>query len=111
MDNNIEKLVDMVIDAMEDLKAKDIHILNVQDASDFTDRMVIASGNSDRQVKAIAENVVDKFKSIGQRPLGVEGSDGWYLVDLGDIVVHVMLPATRDFYQIEKLWTTDDSPE
>ena len=72
--------------------------------------MVVASGTSPRQVKALADNVVEKAKAAGCRPLGVEGEREaeWVLVDLADVVVHVMLPSTRDFYQLEKLWGTNE---
>jgi ribosome-associated protein len=71
------------------------------------DTLVVASGNSNRQVKALAENVVEECKKAGYQPIGVEGMEGaeWVLVDLGDVVVHVMLPETRKFYELEKLWS------
>ncbi|MCP4696537.1 MAG: ribosome silencing factor [Gammaproteobacteria bacterium] len=107
---NIEKLLDVVVKAMEDRKAQDIHVLNVRGICDVADFMIIASGNSSRQVTAIAEYVVEKAKASGKQPLGSEGkTEGeWVLVDLGDIVVHVMLPRVRDFYQLEKLWNKMD---
>lgn len=102
-----DELRDLVIDALEELKATDIRELDVSRLTDVTDRMVVASGGSDRQVKAIARNVIERAKEHGHPPLGVEGErEGeWILVDLYDIVVHVMLPRIRDFYQIEKLWS------
>lgn len=108
---DIEKLKALIIDALEDLKACDIKVIDVRGKSSITDLMVIASGNSTRQVKSIADNVEKKALENGIRPLGREGEQGseWVLVDLGDAVIHVMLPATRDFYNIEKLWDMDSS--
>ena len=101
-----EQLLPIVIDALEDLKAQEIKVLDVRGMSSITDYMIIASGSSNRQVAAIAGNVSKKAKEHGCRPLGEEGtSEGeWVLVDLGDIIVHVMQPQVRDFYQLEKLW-------
>ena len=102
-----DKLQDIVIQALEDLKAENIKHLNLEGISGFTDRMVFASGNSNRHVKSIAQSVVEASKKAGVSPLGVEGEDigDWVLVDLSDIVVHVMLPETREFYDIERLWS------
>lgn len=102
-----EKLKDIIIEALEDLKAKDITVLPVAEASSITDWMVIASGTSNRHVKSLAENVEVDAKHQGFRPIGVEGNDcaEWILVDFGDVIVHVMLPATRAFYDLESLWT------
>lgn len=100
-------LVDIVIDALEEIKAKDIVTLDVTALTDIMDNLVVASGSSNRQVKALADNVVERCKNAGYRPLGVEGMEGaeWVLVDLGDVVVHLMLPETRAFYELEKLWS------
>ena len=101
-----ERLCQLAVDALEDLKAVDILQLDVRKLSDFTDFMIIATGRSARQVAALAENVVMKAKQAGEAPLGVEGLRGgeWVLVDLCDVVVHVMQPEVREFYQLEKLW-------
>lgn len=102
----LDPLKQVVIDALEELKAVDIKILDVRDISGFTDLMVIASGTSTRQVKALADKVLERCRAHGLRPLGIEGEREaeWVLVDLGDIVVHIMTPQTRDFYNLEKLW-------
>ena len=101
-----KRLCQLAIDALEDLKAFDIVRIDVRGQSDFTDFMVIANGRSKRQVSALAEHVVMKAKEAGEQPLGVEGLRGgeWVLVDLCDVVVHVMQPEVREFYQLEKLW-------
>ncbi|HKJ21775.1 MAG TPA: ribosome silencing factor [Gammaproteobacteria bacterium] len=106
----VNKLLKTVIDAIEDLKGQDIKALDVRRLTSITDYMVVASGNSDRQVKAIADHVIEQAKGIQVRPVGVEGKEQaeWVLIDLGDVVVHVMQPAVREFYQIERLWGVND---
>lgn len=101
-----DRLEKIVVGALEGLKARDVHVIDVRGKTSVTDVMVIASGTSNRHVKALADHVVDEAKKHGVRPLGVEGEDvaEWILVDLGDVVVHVMLPRVRDFYNLEKLW-------
>ncbi|MBL7250271.1 ribosome silencing factor [Alloalcanivorax sp. C16-2] len=103
-------LLDLVLDALEELKAKNIASLDVRALTSVADDMVIASGTSSRHVKALADNVMEKAKDAGYRPLGTEGERGaeWILVDLGDVIVHLMLPATREFYDLERLWRTPD---
>ena len=103
---NSEKLCDLVIDALEELKAKDIVKLDVRELTTVTDYMIVASGTSNRHVNALAESVAEKSRAAGHRPAGIEGADGseWVLLDLGDALVHVMLPRVREFYNLEKLW-------
>lgn len=102
-----DELLAIVIAALEDVKAVDIRVIDVRNKTSITDRMVIASGTSTRHVKALAENVELKAKQHGFIPLGIEGEQTaeWVLLDLGDVVVHVMLPETRTFYGLEKLWS------
>lgn len=102
-----EKLKNTVISALEDLKAIDVTVLSVVEASSVTDWMVIASGTSNRHVKALANSVEVDAKAQGFKAIGVEGNDTaeWVLVDFGDVIVHIMLPATRAFYDLESLWT------
>jgi ribosome-associated protein len=99
-------LQDVVLDALADMKAVDVKALDVRGLTDITDTMVVASGTSDRHVKSIADRVVQRCKEAGFRPFGMEGErDGdWVLVDLHDVVLHVMLPRIREFYALEKLW-------
>jgi len=99
-------LSQVVAGALDDLKAEAIIVLDVRHLTTVTDIMVVASGRSDRHVRAIAGAVVEQCKRAGFRPIGVEGarSGEWVLVDLGDLVVHVMLPRVREFYNLEKLW-------
>ena len=101
------KLKSLVVDALDDLKGVNVVQLDVRELTDVMDYLVIASGTSNRHVKALAENVTDEARGRGVRPLGVEGQDSaeWVLVDFGDVVVHIMLPATRDFYDLERLWS------
>ncbi|HYL03709.1 MAG TPA: ribosome silencing factor [Steroidobacteraceae bacterium] len=102
----VSPLQQVVTTALEDMKAVNVRVLDVRGLTDIADTMVIASGNSDRHVRSIAERVVEKAKAAGFRPLGTEGErDGeWVLVDLQDLIVHVMLPRVREFYGLEHLW-------
>ncbi len=97
---------DVVLDALDDMKAIDVKAMDVRGITDITDTMVVASGTSDRHVKSIADRVVQRCKEAGFRPYGMEGErDGeWVLLDLHDVVLHVMLPRVREFYALEKLW-------
>ena len=102
-----DDLGDIVVGALEDLKANDVLVLHVGDISTVADTMVIASGTSNRHVKSLANNVADEAKQHGYNSIGIEGDDisEWILVDFGSVIVHVMLPATRAFYDLESLWT------
>jgi ribosome-associated protein len=104
---NSEALTDLVVDALDDIKAQDVVRLDVRDMTTVTDYMVVASGTSNRHVKALVENVAEKARQAGHRPIGIEGEDGgeWVLLDLQDTLVHVMLPKVREFYNLEKLWS------
>lgn len=103
---HIDTLKSLALDALEELKARDITQLDVSSLTEVTDLMLIASGTSTRHVAALAQNVVEKAKAAGLALRGVEGGDNadWVLVDLGDIVVHVMLPEARTLYDLERLW-------
>jgi ribosome-associated protein len=96
----------VVLDALADMKALEVKVLDVRGLTDIADFMVIASGTSDRHVRSVAQRVVEKTKEAGFRPHGVEGQqDGdWVLIDLNEMIVHVMLPRVREFYGLEKLW-------
>jgi len=100
-------LKDIIVNALEDVKGKDIVTLDVSDLTDVMDTIIVATGTSTRQVKGLANNVMDDGKKAGFRPIGIEGMDTgeWVLVDYGDIVLHVMQPDTRAFYELEKLWS------
>ena len=95
-----------VVEALEDIKAKDIVVYNTARMPSMFERVVIASGDSNRQVKALADNVQERIRALGSRVYGVEGEKGgeWVLVDLGDVVVHIMHPTVRDFYNLEEIW-------
>ena len=102
-------LADVVADALGELKARDVRVMDVSALTSIMDTMVVASGTSDRHVRALAGKVVEAAKAAGFAPLGVEGETQgeWVLVDLGDLVLHIMLPQIRDLYQLEKLWDAD----
>ena len=102
-----DRQLEIVSTALEDMKGVDIKVIDVRDLTSITDRMVIVSGTSTRHLKALADNVALQAKKHGFPALGVEGEQGaeWVLIDLGDVVVHVMLPGIRDFYALEKLWS------
>jgi ribosome-associated protein len=103
---NLDQLLQLVLGSLEDFKAIDIQEIDVSPQNPLADRFVIASGSSTRHVKSMAENLVMRAKAAGCPPLGVEGEKQaeWVLVDLNDVIVHLMLPQTRAFYNLEKLW-------
>ena len=96
----------LVVEALEDIKGKDIVVFNTARMPSMFERVVIASGDSNRQVKALADNVQERVKAEGSRVYGVEGEAAgeWVLVDLGDVVVHIMHPTVREFYNLEEVW-------
>jgi len=102
----VEEIKDIAVAALEEIKARDIVILDVTKLTSLFDYMIVASGESARQTKALARNVSDKVQAAGGGVVGIEGEQAgeWVLVDLGDVVVHVMQPAIRDYYSIEELW-------
>ncbi len=106
-----EQLKDLIVNALEDVKAKDISVIDVRGRTSVTDYMVLASGTSNRHVRSLADSVAIDAKEQGVRVGNVEGGGGsdWILVDMGDVVVHVMMPATREFYDLERFWR--DAPE
>lgn len=108
---DIRKLQKLVVTALEDVKGEDIEVLNTVKLTSLFDRVVIATGTSNRQVKALARSVHDKVKEAGGEIVGIEGEDSgeWVLVDLGAIVVHVMQPTVRVHYNLEELWTAKPS--
>ncbi|HET9749124.1 MAG TPA: ribosome silencing factor [Casimicrobiaceae bacterium] len=103
---HLDKLQEVAVAALEDIKARDIEVIDVRPQTSLYDTMVIASADSNRQVKALANHVREKLKEAGAPILGVEGESvgEWILVDAGDIVVHVMQPAVRAYYNLEELW-------
>ncbi|MGP1715893.1 MAG: ribosome silencing factor [Methylophilus sp.] len=108
---SLEEMKLAVVDALEDIKAFDITVMDVHKMTTLTSYMIVASGNSTRQCKAIADNVREKLKEKGVDARGIEGEkDGeWVLVDLDEIVIHVMVPATRAYYNLEQLWSESQS--
>jgi len=111
VDVQIEALKRMALDALDDLKAKDVTVIDVRNKTSVTDWIVIATGSSSRHVKSLANSVVTSMKDAGKPVLGVEGEDDgeWVLVDLGDVIVHVMQQQVREFYDLESLWSVDVS--
>jgi ribosome-associated protein len=108
---NIEDKIKLIVSALEDIKARDIAVLDTTKLTSLFERMVIASGDSNRQTRALANNVREKIKDAGEYVGGMEGEDSgdWVLLDLGDVVVHVMQPAVRALYNLEELWGAGES--
>ena len=104
----LTKLKKLVVDALEDIKARDIDVINTSKVSNLFDCIIVASGDSNRQVRALAQNVEHKAREAGIEIISTEGEETgeWVLVDLGDLVVHIMQPAVRNYYQLEDLWAT-----
>lgn len=104
-----DALAELAADALDDLRGVDVRRIDVRDKTSITDVIVIASGTSERHVRSLAERVVERAREAGIKPLGVEGERGgdWLLIDLGDVVIHVMSRDKRDFYNLEKLWSIE----
>lgn len=107
----LEQLQQLVIEKLDDMKAQDIKVIDVRGKSSVTDLMIIATGNSTRHVKSLAQTVELAAKEAGVKPLGMEGEQqgDWVLLDLNDVILHVMLANVRDFYNLEKLWEAGQS--
>lgn len=110
MSQTTHPLLDTVVHALDEMKARNITVLDIAGLTSLADHMVIASGTSTRHVKALSDSVQEKAKEAGFMPVGVEGEQGaeWILVDLGDVIVHVMQPAIREYYDLERLWRHPD---
>lgn len=110
---NSEQLSELVVGALEEVKAQDIVKLDVRKLTTVCDYMIVASGTSNRHVKALSDAVSDRSREAGHKPAGVEGAEGseWVLLDLQDTLVHVMLPRVREFYNLEKLWSLTPSSD
>lgn len=106
---DIDVLKDTVIELLDDMKAEDVQTFSVSEMTSVTDYMIVSSGTSNRHVRSIANHVVEELRDAGMRPVGSEGTEHgeWILLDYGDVVLHVMQPRVRDFYQLEKLWNPD----
>lgn len=108
----IDRMVKATVAALEDIKARDILVLDVRKMTSLCDHMIIASADSGRQSKALSSNVQEKLKALGVKVYGVEGEEtgAWVLVDLGNVVVHIMQPAVRTYYNLEQLWGGKHKP-
>ncbi len=109
---DVRKLQKVAVAALEDIKARDIEVINTTKLSSLFDRIIIASADSARQTKSLARSVQDKVLAAGGRVVGMEGeaTGDWIVVDLGDVVVHIMQPAVRSYYNLEELWTAQPAP-
>jgi ribosome-associated protein len=107
-----DELLELARLALEDLKARDIRVLDVRDLTTVADYLIVASGTSKRHVQSISDRLIEAARHEGQRPIGVEGRESgeWILIDLADVIVHVMQPATREFYKLEDLWSVGSGP-
>lgn len=105
----IDELKQMALDALDDLKAEDVTVLDVQGKTTVTDWIIVATGSSSRHVKSVANSVISAAKQANKPPLGFEGEDEgeWVLVDLGDVIVHIMQRQVREFYDLESLWSVE----
>ena len=105
-----EALKELVLEAIDELKGEDAQCLDVRPLTELFDYMIVASGNSSRHVRALVERIVERCAAEGRKPMGVEGREpgDWVLIDLVDVVVHIMFPATRELYDIESLWRAED---
>jgi ribosome-associated protein len=106
-----ENLLELVLNTLDENKAKDVTVLDVRGKTNMTDFMVVVSGTSERHVKSLGSYVAEEAKKHDEPPIGVEGEDvgEWVLVDLGEVIVHIMKPQIREFYQLEKLWRGEPS--
>ncbi len=106
-----DELKKFVLTILDDMKAKDVKELDVSELTDMADSMIIASGTSNRHVRSIAGSIMSKLKELEVATVGIEGEDAgdWVLVDLGDIIIHIMLPESREFYGLEKLWASAEA--
>lgn len=106
MTNTTQEVLNLTLAALDELKGRNVSSIDISALTSIADHMVVATGTSSRHVKALADNVIEKSKAAGFPPVGVEGQQNaeWILVDLGDVIVHVMQPATREFYDLERLW-------
>jgi len=108
-----KQLQELAVTALEDLKGQDIVALDVADRTTVTDCMIVVTGTSARHVKSLANELIEKSKEAGNRPLGIEGQTegNWVLVDLGDVIAHIMTKDSREFYALEKLWGVTSSED
>ncbi len=113
MSINSKQVIELAVNALDDMKGVDLIVIDIVGKSSIADAMIVVTGNSQRHVRALAESVRISAKNANHPPLGIEGGDAsdWVLVDLGDVIVHVMTQEKRDFYSLEKLWSVDRNDE